>query len=101
TATFTVTDSTGQTVYTKTTTVQPGSQKFTWDGMDSNSHQLPDGNYTLTITAKDANNQSVAIPTQIVGVVDSVDLTQNPPMLSIGGQNYSVNQILKVNKSTN
>jgi flagellar basal-body rod modification protein FlgD len=98
TATFTVTDATGQTVFSQTGTVQPGAQPFTWNGVDSNNHQWADGNYTLTITAKDANNQSVAVPTQIVGVVDSVDLTQNPPMLSIGGQNYLVNQILKVNK---
>jgi len=98
TATFTVSDVTGQTVFSATGTVQPGSQPFTWNGIDSNNHQWADGNYTLTITAKDANNQSVAIPTQIVGVVDSVDLTQNPPMLSIGGQNYLVSQILKVNK---
>src|SRR6266700_8009244 len=98
TATFTVSDVTGQTVFSETGTVQPGSQPFTWNGIDSNNHQWADGNYTLTITAKDANNQSVAIPTQIVGVVDSVDLTQNPPMLSIGGQNYLVSQILKVNK---
>jgi flagellar basal-body rod modification protein FlgD len=97
-ATFTVTDATGQTVFSQTGTVQPGSQPFTWNGVDSNGHQWADGNYKLTITAKDANNQPVAIPTQLVGVVDSVDLTQNPPTLSIGGQNYLVNQILKVNK---
>jgi flagellar basal-body rod modification protein FlgD len=98
TATFTVSDVTGQTVYSQTATVQPGSQPFTWNGIDTNGHQWLDGNYTLNITAKDANGQSVAIPTQIVGVVDSVDLTQNPPMLSIGGQNFLMSQILKVNK---
>src|SRR5215813_14850696 len=33
TATFTVTDSTGQTVLTKTGTVQPGPQSFNWNGL--------------------------------------------------------------------
>ena len=28
--------------------------------------------------------------------VNSVDLTQTPPLLSINGQNYTVNQIQKI-----
>ena len=36
------------------------------------------------------------MPTTITGVVNSVDLTQNPPLLSIGGQNFKVSQILRV-----
>jgi flagellar basal-body rod modification protein FlgD len=38
----------------------------------------------------------VAIPTEIQGVVDSVDLTANPALLSIGGQNYTTDQIRRV-----
>ena len=33
---------------------------------------------------------------QIQGVVNSVDLTQSPPLLSIGGQTYTVNQIKRI-----
>ena len=100
TATFTVTDSTGQTVLTKTGTVQPGPQSFNWNGLDSSGRQWADGNYTLTITAVGANRQSVAIPTTVTGMVSSVDLTQSPPLLSIGGQTYTLNQILSVQQPT-
>jgi len=100
TATFTVTDSTGQTVLTKTGTVQPGAQSFNWNGLDSSGRQWADGNYTLTITAVGANRQSVAIPTTVTGMVSSVDLTQSPPLLSIGGQTYTLNQILSVQQPT-
>jgi flagellar basal-body rod modification protein FlgD len=96
TATFTITDKTGQTVYSKTATVQPGSQQFNWSGLDSSGRQWADGNYTLTITAVGADGSSVAIPTTVTGTVSSVDLTQSPPLLSIGGQNYTLNQILSV-----
>ena len=99
-ATFTVTDSTGQTVLTKTGTVQPGAQSFNWNGLDSSGRQWADGNYTLTITAVGANRQSVAIPTTVTGMVSSVDLTQSPPLLSIGGQTYTLNQILSVQQPT-
>jgi flagellar basal-body rod modification protein FlgD len=52
----------------------------------------------MTISAVDANGQNVAISMQVQGVVDSVDLTQNPPVLSIGGQNFTVNQIQKISR---
>ena len=37
-----------------------------------------------------------AISTQIQGVVNSVDLTQSPPLLSIDGQTYTINQIKSI-----
>jgi flagellar basal-body rod modification protein FlgD len=96
TATLTVTDSTGQTVFSKTGTVQPGAQAFNWNGLDSSGHQWADGNYTLTITGTGADGKAVAIPTTVTGMVNSVDLTQSPPVMSIGGKNYTLNQILSV-----
>ncbi len=86
----------GQTVYTGTFTMNPGQQNFQWDGRDSKGVQWPDGAYTLSITGKDAGGQAVSIPTEIEGVVDSIDLTQNPPLLSIGGQSYSLDKIKRV-----
>src|SRR5690348_4539272 len=80
-ATFTISDATGQTVFTQTGTVQPGTQTFNWNGLDSSGRQWADGNYTLTITAVGANGQSVAIPSTVTGVVNSVDLAKNPPLL--------------------
>ena len=71
-------------------------QPFTWDGKDASGLQWPDGNYTISITAKDATGQSVAIPTEIEAVVDSADLTQTPPLLSIAGQDYTLDKIKRV-----
>src|SRR3954454_7965302 len=97
TATFTITNSTGQTAFSQTGTVQPGAQQFVWNGIGSTGQQWPDGSYTLTVTTTDpATGKTTAVPTQVTGVVDSVDLTQNPPLLSIGGQNFTMNQILRV-----
>ena len=96
TATVTIQDVTGQTAYTSTFGVNPGTQNFTWDGHDTNGTLWPDGAYTMTATAADASGQSTAISTQIQARVDSVDLTQTPPLLSINGQTYTVNQLQKI-----
>ena len=69
------------------------NQPFTWNGQGNDGTQWPDGQYKLTATGTDGSGNSVGITTQVVGVVSSVDLTQSPPLLSIDGQSYTVNQI--------
>ena len=48
------------------------------------------------VTATDSTGQTVAIPTQIEGIVDSADLTQSPPTLSIAGQDYTLAPLVSV-----
>jgi flagellar basal-body rod modification protein FlgD len=96
TATVTITDSTGQTAYSGTFSINPGNQVFTWDGRGNDGRLWPDGSYKLTATGVDANKQPVAISTEVQAVVDSVDLTQNPPLLSINGQNYTMDKIKRI-----
>ncbi len=95
-ATVTIKSDTGQTAYSGSYTMNPGLQNFSWDGRDANGVQWPDGNYTISITAKDTSGQVVSIASEVQGVVDSVDLTKNPPMLSIGGQSFSLDKIKRV-----
>lgn len=96
TATVTIRDSTGQTAYTGSYSVNPGQQAFQWDGKGNDGRQWADGNYTMTVTAVDASKQSVAISTEVQAVVDSVDLSQNPPILSINGTNYTMDKIKRI-----
>ena len=97
TATVTIKDDlTGQTAYTGSFAVNPGNQSFGWDGRGNDGKQWPDGNYTLSVTAIDANKQTVAISTEVTAVVDSVDLTQDPPLLSINGQNFPLSKIKRI-----
>jgi flagellar basal-body rod modification protein FlgD len=96
TASITIKDATGQTAYTGSFAVTPGAQAFTWDGHGNDGTLWPDGAYTMSATAVDANSQSVGISTQVEAVVDSVDLTQTPPLLSINGQNYTMDKVKQI-----
>ena len=89
TATVTIRNATGQTVYNGSFSMNPGMQTFQWDGRDTQGVKWPDGNYTLTVTGKDASGQTVAIPSEIEGIIDSVDLTKTPPELKVGGQAFT------------
>jgi flagellar basal-body rod modification protein FlgD len=92
-----ITNSTGQTVFTGSYAVNAGNNlPFTWNGKGNDGTQWPDGKYKLTATAADSAGNSVAVSTQVHGVVNSVDLTQSPPLLSINGQNYTIDQIKSI-----
>jgi flagellar basal-body rod modification protein FlgD len=96
TATVTITAPTGQTAFTGTYTVNSGAQTFNWNGQGNDGTLWPAGNYTLTATATSASGQSTAISTQVQGTVSSVDLTQTPPVLLVGGQNYTMSDIQQI-----
>ena len=95
-ATVNIMNKTGQTVYTGSFSMNTGMQTFQWDGRDAQGVQWPDGNYTISVTGKDTSGQTVAIPSEIEGVVDSVDLTKNPVELKVGGQPFTIDKIKRV-----
>ncbi|MCP4617411.1 MAG: flagellar biosynthesis protein FlgD [Bradyrhizobium sp.] len=96
TATVTITSATGTTAYTGTFAMNKGNSSFIWDGKGNDGTQWPAGTYKMSATYKDSTGKDVAIPTEIQGVVDSVDLTASPPLLSIGGKTYTTDQIKRV-----
>jgi flagellar basal-body rod modification protein FlgD len=98
TANITITNSSGQTAFTGTTTLNAGTQTFSWSGQGNSSVIWPDGNYTMTISATGANGQPVTVSTQVQGVVTGVNLSQNPPLLTVGGQNIALSQIQSISR---
>jgi flagellar basal-body rod modification protein FlgD len=98
-AAITITNTSGQTVYSGNFALSQGNASFVWDGKGNDGTQWPPGAYKLSATGKDTTGKDVAIATEIQGVVDSVDLTASPALLSIGGQNYTTDQIRRVVRS--
>jgi flagellar basal-body rod modification protein FlgD len=96
TSTINITNAAGNTVYNGNFTLKAGDSSFVWDGKGNDGTQYPAGNYTLTATGKDSTGQTVAISTEVQGVVDSVDLTASPALLSIQGNNYTTDKIKRV-----
>src|SRR5579862_3404373 len=93
-----ITNASGQTVYAGTVTLNPGNQTYTWNGQGNNGTTWPDGNYTMSINATGANGQPVTITTEIKGTITGVDLSQDPPQVVIGGQDYSLSAIEALSK---
>ncbi len=99
TGTVTITNSSGQTAYTGTVSLNSGTQTYTWNGQGTNGVTWPDGQYTLSVAATNASGQAVTVSSQIQGTVSGVNLSQNPPQLTIAGQSYPISAIQSINST--
>jgi flagellar basal-body rod modification protein FlgD len=100
TANITITSSAGTTVYTGTMALNAGLNTYTWSGQGSNGQTWPDGTYTLSVNATGANGTPVTVSTQVQGVVSGVNINQNPPTLTVSGQNVPMSQIQSISNNT-
>ena len=99
-ATVNIINSAGATVFTGTYSLNSGVQNFVWDGRNNSGVMQPDGDYKLSITAKDAAGQNVSVSTEVQGIVDSVDVSKTPPVLSVNNTDYSLDKIKRVVRPT-
>ena len=97
-ATMTITNSLGQTVYTGAApSLQAGLNQFTWNGKTSSGAQLPDGGpYTMSISAVDSSGSAVTSQSVIVGAATSVQMNNGAPYLSVAGQLVPLTSIVGV-----
>ena len=100
TAAVTIKNSSGQTVYTGTTTLNAGADSFTWNGQGNNGVKWPDGSYTIWVAGTGANGQALTIQSQVQGTVSAVDMSQTPPALTVNGHSYAISAIQSVGSTS-
>jgi len=96
TANVTITSAAGTTAYTGTVALNAGTQTYTWNGVGNNGQTWPDGTYTIAVNATGANGQPVTVSTQTQGTVSGVNLSNNPPTLTVNGQSVQISQVTSI-----
>ena len=99
TAAVTITNSSGTVVYTGTTSLSSGNQTYTWNGVGANGVTWPDGTYNLSVSATSATGSAVTVSSQTSGTVTAVNISQNPPQVTVGGQSYPLSAIQSITSS--
>lgn len=94
--TLTITDSSGKVVYTATGETTTGQHAFQWDGKDADGNDLPDGTYTLHVTATASDGSAIQSAVASTGVVTEVDLSNSEPELLIGNMEVPVSAVSAV-----
>ena len=96
---LTVTNSAGQAVYTGSGSTSSGSNTFNWNGQDNNGNQLPDGTYTLSVSATGSDGSAVQSSVSSSGVVTEVAFQNGLPVLMIGSMVVPLSQVTSVGGS--
>ena len=95
--TLSVSDSSGNVVWTGSGTTTAGSNSFAWDGKTTDGTQLSDGGqYSLSVTATDSSGNAISGYTTVSGTVTGVDSSSGTPMLTVGGTSISISSIIGV-----
>jgi flagellar basal-body rod modification protein FlgD len=99
-ATVTVKNSDGDTVYTTTQKLTSGNNSFTWDGTTTSGGTATSGDYTLSVSGTDTSGSAATITQTLTGVVDDIDFSGTTPMLVIDGQEISAYSVTKVSATS-
>jgi len=94
--TLTITDSSGETVWTGTGDTAAGSHALEWDGTDSDGDTVDAGTYTLTVTALDSSGNKIDVTTTIKGTVTAVDSSDGDTALELGDTTVSLSDITRL-----
>jgi flagellar basal-body rod modification protein FlgD len=98
--TVVVKDENGNQMFSQSGQLGSGLGQFTWDGTKDDGTVAPDGTYSISITAKNANGAYVAADTETTGIVTGVDLTGLQPSLIVGNQMIRLSDITSVRPSS-
>jgi len=98
--TVTIKDANGNQVYTENGSLGAGQGQFNWDGTETDGSIAPEGSYSITINAKNAQGAYVAADTQTTGVVTGVDLSGSEPSLIVGSQTIKLSDVTSVRQTT-
>jgi flagellar basal-body rod modification protein FlgD len=95
-----VLDAKGSIVHAEAATDnKAGDHAFTWDGKDLNGFNMPDGAYTLRVTAKDGAGANVASTTFVEGRVTGVEQLDGATYITVNGGKVPWNTVTTVREA--
>lgn len=89
-------DKNGTVVFQTTGETGAGAHAFAWDGRDINGLASPAGDYTMSISAKDAAGNNVKTSTSVNLVIDAVEMHTEGAVLLSGKQVINIADIIRI-----
>jgi flagellar basal-body rod modification protein FlgD len=96
-AKLTVTNAAGTVVWEgDAPNIASGRHGFSWDGKDTNGKAMPDGVYTLKVTAKDTADATVATSIYTTAKVTGIEQNNGSTLVTVGGAKVPLSSIVAV-----
>ncbi|HWT52379.1 MAG TPA: flagellar hook assembly protein FlgD [Caulobacter sp.] len=85
-----------QTVAGSADDMKAGEHSFTWDGKDMLGNTMPNGTYTLRVTATDGGGSKINSTTYVEGPVTAIELQNGQSVITINGGKVPVSSVIGV-----
>jgi flagellar basal-body rod modification protein FlgD len=95
-----VVNSSGKTVFQAVGQTGLGRHEFQWDGNGPLGNPLPDGLYTLAVSAADSQNIAVATTTNLIATAQGILTEDGVNKVDVGGFTVPLSSIVAVNSDT-
>ncbi|MEM7619161.1 MAG: flagellar hook capping FlgD N-terminal domain-containing protein [Pseudomonadota bacterium] len=99
-ATFTIKDKSGNTIYTEKRNITEGASEFKWNGRTTEGTFAPNGDYTLSIDARNSQGGTIDVSTSASGTVDGVDMSGSEPVLLVNGREVKMGDVISVRQQS-
>lgn len=90
----------GNVVRTLEAETAAGRHEMTWDGTDGDGNALPDGPYTMSLLAVDAENKTVQGTTSVFGRVTGVETSGDGVLLNIGDIGVDLSKVKAIHETS-
>jgi len=94
--TIKVLDSSGKTVFQTIGQTGLGRHDFEWNGNDAFGNPLPDGPYTLAVSAADSQNTAIDTTTNLIATAQAVLTEDGVNKVDVGGFTVPLSSIVAV-----
>jgi len=104
--TVTVTNADGETVRTLEISAEgglplaAGEHQFTWDGKDDDGVAVADGDYTISVTAADAEGAAVDASTWLRGHVAGVRFSDGMAYVIVGEMEFNLADVIEIRETS-
>jgi flagellar basal-body rod modification protein FlgD len=95
--TITIVDKDGNTVFSKPAELTRGLHGFTWDGKGTDGQSVPEGDYTVSVSALTETGLSLNVTTYVPGYVNGLETAEDGSLvLDIGNQKVPLADVRKI-----
>lgn len=91
-----VVDELGNQIFHSQGATDIGAHRFVWNGLDDSGNPVPEGLYTLSITATGSDGNSIASSMTVVGQVDGIETTGDSVVLFVGPIGIPIEDVISI-----
>jgi flagellar basal-body rod modification protein FlgD len=88
-----IVNSSGAPIYDTTINAQSGTNTWTWNGLDNNGNQVPDGAYGIALETGTSGSNASAVPFSVVGTVTGLSNSASGMQLQMGALSVGLSSV--------